>query len=174
VHTKDFASLLQLLDLSAQSGILVVEREGETWQAVLPLRDGKPLSCRIVDIPSGRTLLSGDQAINWLSQYFPASPSGRPREQGHQRGSVTNAREWAMDDPQELSTRAFRLIPLRVDTGPGMMPSQWPRDFLRVFALIDGVRSLAEIARLLRKPVAELVPIFRELAARGLITMQEY
>ena len=79
-----------------------------------------------------------------------------------------------MDDPQELSMRAFRLIPLRVDTGPGMMPSQWPRDFLRVFALIDGVRSLAEIARLLRKPVAELVPIFRELAARGFITMQEY
>jgi hypothetical protein len=185
VYTKDFASLLQLLDLSAQSGTLIVECEGETWQAVLPLRDGKLLSCRIVDVPSSRTLLSGDQAIDWLSQrgelrwslqesspppYFPASPSGRFREQSSQRKSAINA----MDDAQESSTRAFRLIPLRANTSSGIILDQWPRDILRVFALIDGVRSLAEIAMLLRRPLAELVPIFRELAAKGFITIKEY
>jgi hypothetical protein len=67
MRTKEFGSLLQLLQLSQQSGLLWVSCSGEAWQARLQLQEGIPKSCHIVQRPDMKVLMSGQSAIEWLS-----------------------------------------------------------------------------------------------------------
>jgi hypothetical protein len=185
VYTKDFASLLQLLDISQQSGTLFVEREGEAWQARLQLREGELLSCFIVGVPDGHLLLSGTQAVDWLSrrgelqwrleelQKLPESSSDVPSRPSP--GLPQGTRQQGLQPPypsMPSAPRASRLIPRRIGQPANIF--LWSRDTRHVFALIDGVRSLEEIAALLRKSPEEVFPLFRELAASGFIRIEEH
>jgi hypothetical protein len=70
LRTKDLASLLRLLQLSGQSGMLFVrppeENDGEAWVAQCQLDDGIVTMCRIIAKSDGRVVMSNEAALQWL------------------------------------------------------------------------------------------------------------
>lgn len=182
MYTKDFNSLLNLLDVSQQSGTLLVEIPGKGWQAEMQLENGKPLSCVLVAIADGRVLLQGMQAIQWLSGIGELQwrlEEGRLPTSGAPLARPSNAipyadRQTGKVDPgyssQTSQNGSLHIFPRRLNRH-GVVDSSWARDMRRVFALIDGTRSLEEIARLLHKSSEEVLSILQELASQGFIQM---
>lgn len=62
------------------------------------------------------------------------------------------------------------LLPKRTDERMKDLTT-WPREYRRVFALIDGRRTSVQIASLLRWPPERAVQILRELQARRFIEL---
>ena len=72
MYTKDLASLLQLLNVSGQSGILHLEPLGsvganEAWHAQLVLTAGEIISCDVLSKIDGRLLHGGPEALQRLT-----------------------------------------------------------------------------------------------------------
>ncbi|RAQ95766.1 DUF4388 domain-containing protein [Thermogemmatispora tikiterensis] len=179
MYTKDFASLLQLLSLSQQSGTLIVLRQGEAWQASLQLQKGRPLSCIIISLVDGRLLMSGAQAVDWLAsrgelQWYLTV--------GEQAGAASLAPTTTAPtgDPGQRSApspspsqgmRPSHLVPRRLLQSPPL--SSWSREERLLFALIDGSRTVSEIAHLLRRSPEQIMPLLLSLIQRGAITLEE-
>ncbi len=69
MYTKDLTSLLQLLSVSDQSGVLHVEPPeiaGEVWRGYLTLVAGNVMACQVRQVEDGRILLDGPEALRWL------------------------------------------------------------------------------------------------------------
>jgi DNA-binding transcriptional ArsR family regulator len=189
MYTKDFASLLHLLALSQQSGTLLVLRKGEAWQACLQLLEGQPLSCIIVAIADGSLLMSGEQALQWLERQgelqwhlvgdlttaptavLPAPSPSEATQQPEQSAQELFPPATPLDPFPPLSTRSTRLIARRIRQPSDLII--WSRERRQVFALIDGSRSVSEIARLLGRSPEQVMALLGDLLQQGLITLEE-
>ncbi|WP_376794968.1 hypothetical protein [Thermogemmatispora sp.] len=179
MYTKDFASLLQLLSLSQQSGTLIVLRRGEPWQASLQLQRGRPLSCIIISLADGRLLMSGAQAIDWLASRGELQWHLAEEEQGGpvRSTSAASARQpgagerLAGSSSSPALEKGFQLVPRRLLQTPAL--SSWSREERLIFALIDGSRTVAEIAHLLRRSPERITSILLFMVQRGIIVLEE-
>ncbi|MFL5627438.1 MAG: hypothetical protein ACJ788_17820 [Ktedonobacteraceae bacterium] len=190
MYTKDLASLLSLLSVSGQSGILLIEpaESGKNeWQAQLSLQEGVVTTCSLINKADGRNLLGGKAVIDlltqsgallWILEESPG-PSGLPSRPG------------AL--PQEQKNVPTPSPPLGVIGQPGGMHAQprregasniprrtalgavtpidgaWPREYRVVFAMIDGRHSSEELASLLHRSLDEVNYVLQQLRVMGLI-----
>src|SRR5207244_13417262 len=76
VNTNDFASLLWILKMSRQNGVVHVElpkagrtEMGEMWRAHLYLAEGHVAACQVLSLVDGRRLLSDEEALRWLTGW---------------------------------------------------------------------------------------------------------
>ncbi|GHO96005.1 hypothetical protein KSF_060530 [Reticulibacter mediterranei] len=168
MQTNNFASLLQHLNLSQQSGTLIVSRQGEAWQARLHLRNGKWLDCSLLSGRNGRMLLDGEQVVYWLSQKGTLEWQ-LVDQQSHDRSNQEqdNQQEHFVKPPASVKSNV-RLIPRRLTP---TLSQKHAREVRHIFHLIDGKRSLEDVARLLHKPYEEVVRIAQMLVAEGIVTI---
>ncbi len=211
VYTKDLASLLQLLSVSGQSGLLRLEplepaRDREPWHAHFILSAGEIVTCQVLSKVDGRELISGSVAIQRLTQLgplswsleempatrnqprvFPSAVDNPPYYYGagsppvSPRGQEPNgsgppvfpyAREQSTDgrSPFEQMKQPTVLIPRRTASGEyATVNSSWPRDHRLVFALVDGHRTLEEIAALIHKAPDTVARVLDDLQSIGVI-----
>jgi hypothetical protein len=69
VYTKNLEHLLRLLQVSRQSGLLIVEppeQERALWQGQFWLVEGTIRTCQIYQMSDMRVVLRNDDAIRWL------------------------------------------------------------------------------------------------------------
>ena len=76
MNTNDFASLLWILDMSRQNGVVHVElpgaqrtEKGEPWRARLYLVEGYVVACHVHSQVDGRRLFSDGEAMRWLAEW---------------------------------------------------------------------------------------------------------
>ncbi len=76
MNTNDFASLLWVLKMSRQNGVVHVElpkaertEMGEMWRAHLHLVEGHVAACHVLSLVDERKLLSDDEALRWLAGW---------------------------------------------------------------------------------------------------------
>lgn len=182
MNTKDLSFLLQLLQTSKQSGLLFVEPPGPheaPWQGRFRLDNGVVIACWLCDKTDGRVVLKDDEALRWLTSQgkldwrleegTPSSAPSRPllpppeetsREQRHD----------AEVRPSAVGKNQLRGIPRHTQKGRELSVNAFSsRDHRQVFTLIDGRRSIEEIASLLHKPPDAVIRLLQELQAAGLI-----
>ena len=183
MYTKDLVSLLKLLSVSGQTGVLHIEPPGrdqdeKLWYAQILLVEGQVRAGRIQRRDNGQLLLRDTEALNWLSGQGglswmfeektkqelippPPAPSIRaiankmvirpglgPLREANPGRRDEKARETQLNVEKSTST----VIPRHTVNGRhAEVNLSWPRDHRLVFALIDGRRTLKEIAVLLKK-----------------------
>lgn len=175
MYTKDFASLLELLSVSGQSGMLIVEQpeyEGIPWQAQLTLVEGKVTSCLLCNKVAGRVLLRDAEVTRWLSAqgklYWRLEEIAQNQAEQLSQATVSPSTDTVF--PAQPAPR-FITAPYRTPRGMQVaMDRSWSREHRLVFALVDGRRTIAEIAALLHKPPEQVVQVLNDLRAGGLIT----
>ncbi|QBD76568.1 hypothetical protein EPA93_11370 [Ktedonosporobacter rubrisoli] len=187
MYTKDLIKLLQLLEVSQQSGLLVIGREGESWQAFVLLQAGHVLACQIDDLRQGRGVICGARALGWLGQrgalewrlekqavqqeVLLSASFLQPDSQREEPSPSTEAKLWGGAHRQISSPHSpssLPRVPYRIGTtvgGSGLRS----REARQIFALVDGKRTPEDIARLLHKSLHEIVPVLREMERLGLI-----
>ena len=182
VYTKDITFLLRLLWTSKQSGRLFVEGPGPNespWQGQLQLDEGVVTACLIRSKTDGQVVLSNDAALRWLTSQgklvwrleedaqppdplLPALPSHEEakREQRHDEDML----------PSSAWRNQLESIPQRTQKGKAVPVNAFAsREHRQVLALVDGRRTIEEIAHLLHKPPDFIVHVLQELQAAGFI-----
>ena len=182
MYTKDITFLLRLLGSSKQSGVLVVEAPGpdeSPWQAQFQLDNGIVRSCVLLDKANGRVVLRDEEALQWITARGrlewhmeeaepPPNPLPRLLPPGNEPGreDVYAAEEL----PPTLGSKQLRMIPQRALTGNIVSGDVFvSREHRQVFALVDGQRTIEEIAQLLHRPSDFIIGVLQDLQARGLI-----
>ncbi|WP_156025273.1 hypothetical protein [Thermogemmatispora carboxidivorans] len=164
--------MLQLLGLSQRSGTLIVLRQGEAWQASLQLQKGRPLSCVIINLANGRLLMSGAQAIDWLASrgelqwHLAAEGSVEAPAPAPSPGQGLTSPPFSAQEP-----RLSHLVPCRLSQSPPF--SSWSREERLIFALIDGSRTVTEIAHLLRRSPDQIMPLLLSMTQKGAIALKD-
>lgn len=172
MYTKDFASLLQLLGLSQQSGTLIVLRQGEAWQASVQLQKGRPLSCVIISLADGRLLMSGAQAIDWLARRGELQWHLAAEEQMEAAAPAPGPGQRLTSPPFSAQEPGLsHLVPCRLSQSPPL--SSWSREERLIFALVDGSRTVTEIAHLLRRSPDQIMPLLLSMTQKRAITLKE-
>ncbi len=173
-YPLDLATILYLLDQQQQSGLLQAALAGvpgtkEQCLARLKLIKGKVTSC-VVHTSSGRLYAEGRRALallaemgtlEWVWKIEEESSVTRPLSAVQARTAGTT--------PNELIVPR-RREPLRMET-----LQRCSRTQRRVLGLVDGRRSLNEIATILSIPPAEmprLKEVMRELEAMELLSLE--
>lgn len=165
----DLATLLRLVRAGRRSGALVVQRSGAT--GVVFWRDGEIVGAAL-GAKEGREALR--RLFQWNKGYFKFSPHLEPM--GNLAGerwesllldgarSVDDPSLWARAIPRDESTpqrtRAADRIPLR----QLLTYEEW-----YLFNLIDGNRTLEDLAALLHWPVAQVRRCLYALIAIGAV-----
>jgi hypothetical protein len=182
VYTKDIAFLLRLLGSSKQSGVLLVEAPGpdtSPWLGQFQLDKGRVLSCLVIDKTSGRVGLRDEEALQWLAtrgklewrlqeeETLPPAPTPRllPTGEDTQR-EETHAAKPPLAPPKNLLGAIPQRAMAETVASTSLLTS---REHRQVYALVDGQRTIEEIAYLLHRPAEFIISILQELQARGLI-----
>jgi hypothetical protein len=166
VYTENLLHLLNLLEISGQSGTLSCSPSANTeeasWLAFCFLNEGKVNEAKILQGADGSLFLEGRMALEWLNsqggmywQLKEALPDALPM---HPLNPIKQ------DIPLRRTFRGTRL-------GVQGMPSHlWSREHRTVFLLIDGTRSRTEMLRILSTyPPKNVDLILADLRSAGLI-----
>ena len=168
-----FSDILELIQARRQSGLLSVERfaNGQFDEGDIYFQDGWPVYAH-----SGN--LVGEEALAWLANwrqvYFSFVKGAAPPGQHQQKA------------PRE-SNPAYGLVPARPDRSPGSIEGLIPRKLLidqgvlslpltrlqrSIYLLVDGRRTVADLARCIGKSVEEVGKLLDELNAHGLVVLE--
>src|SRR5579859_3402322 len=186
MYTEHVNHLLNLLDLSTQSGILSLAPTEEThagpWRAIGELVDGKVTACKVYRTSDGRVIIGGPPALDWLKaqggmywQLEEATTQQTRQTQGSSRTPLTGASPATLSQARGSRPAPFsqgtQAKPRRTLLGQQSVAlSSWTRLHRQVYALVDGERSSAEIARLLsNKPFREVEEALDALRESGFI-----
>ena len=170
MNTNDFASLLWVLKMSRQNGVVHVElpkaertEMGEMWRAHLHLVEGHVAACHVLNLVDGRKLLSDDEALRWLAGWGQ-------RELAWSREAFTlhkTAPRPAPADP--LPPPRHVAPPQRIVQAEQSVINSWPRKHRQIFALVDGKRSVRHIATILKLSPADVEVVVNDLQSLGVI-----
>jgi len=166
VYTENLPHLLNLLEISGQSGTLscspLANTEEASWLAFCFLHEGKVDEIKILQVADGSIFLEGRMALEWLKaqggmywQLKETLPDALP---------MRPPNPIKQDIPLQRTFRGTRL-------GVQGMPFHlWSREHRTVFLLIDGTRSRTEILRVLSTyPPKNVDLILADLRSAGLI-----
>lgn len=183
MYTKDITFLLRLLGSSKQSGVLLVEAPGpdeSPWLGEFQLDKGRVLSCVLYDKASRRVGLRDEEALQWLiargklawqlqeEEALPPIPSPPllPAGEDTRREHAYAAELPPLAQPKNL----LGAIPQRAGSEMTAQTHLFAsREHRQVYALVDGQRTIEEIAHLLHRSPDFVIGILQELQARGLI-----
>jgi hypothetical protein len=189
VYTKEIAFLLRLLGTSKQSGVLLVEAPGpdpSPWLGQFQLENGQVLSCMLLDKADGRVVLRNEEALRWLmaqgkmtwrledGPHPPAlSPPAReetPYEEAPHVERFREERRAPLPWTRQPEPAPLGPVPHRTEKGK-LVPAHVfaSREHRQVFALVDGHRTIDEIAHLLQRPSDAILRVLQELQAAGFI-----
>ncbi len=186
MYTKDITFLLRLLGSSKQSGVLRVEAPGpgeSPWLGQFQLEKGRVLSCVVMNKASGLIGLRDEEALQWLTtrgklewwlqeegEPLPPSPSPRALPAGEDTRREHASAPAPAPAPLLPPKNLLGAIPQRaMSEAMAPAPAFTSREHRQVYALVDGQRTIEEIARLLHRPSEFIISILQELQARGLI-----
>jgi hypothetical protein len=193
VYTKDITFLLRLLGSSKQSGILLVEAPGPNespWQGRFQLNNGMVTSCVLLNKADGRAVLRNEEALAWITSQGklewqmeedaetapppPPPPRTPPRLPSPTGGLPRDERYYYEENlppaPSPVEKSQLAIVPQRTEKGrvvPGNAFAS--RDHRQVLGLVDGQRSVQEIAQLLHRPADSIIRVLQELQAAGFI-----
>ena len=168
----------------------------EPWLAQLLLLKGEVDSCQLRSKRDGRVLLNDVEALSWLTNAGQLSwslgessqptipsrspPAVPPTDNSNLLGDMQRSpgppprldpgmRGETPMPPSQMGSSIERA-PRRTSKGAHTAVTlSWPREHRQVFALVDGHRTLAEIAFLLHWSPERVVWMLDGLQSRGLI-----
>ncbi len=180
--TKDIAFLLRLLGSSKQSGVLFVEAPGpdeSPWQGQFQLNNGMVTSCVLLNKADRRPVLRNEEALAWITRQGKLSwhleetaPFPEPAPPLLPPGGETTREDYYREEnpPPFPPRNQPGVIPQRTPKGK-LVPSNTfaSREHRQVFALVDGQRTIEEIAQLLHRSPEFIISVLQELQAAGFI-----
>ncbi len=187
MYTKDITFLLRLLGSSKQSGVLLVEAPGPNkspWQGRFQLDNGMVTSCVLLNKVDGRVVLRNEEALAWITSQgrlewqmedeAEAPPSPTPPRLPAPGGEIAREERYYEDDPlpapPALGKNQLAIIPQRTEKGKIVSGNVFTsRDHRQVLGLVDGQRTVQEIAQLLHRPADFIIYVLQELQAAGFI-----
>lgn len=176
------------------------EQPEEPWKAYLQLSQGEVTSCVVQKKDGDQLLWKDTQAIQWLatkeglfwsleeSSHISSQPLASPAlppdhldqpdlgpralQVAHQRKSDKQevALPFREGFSQGLQDASLLLVPQRTDT-QAESSTVLPREHKRIFALVDGHRTSAQIGQLLHCPSQRVIQILRELQIKRLVEL---
>lgn len=183
MYTKDITFLLRVLGSSKQSGVLLVEGPGpdeSPWLGQFQLDKGMVLSCAVLDKASARVVLKNEEALQWLTARgklkWHLQEEGMPPPAPPPRllppGKDTSREDAITAGPPPLppTKSLLRAVPQRTLTGiTAPANALVSREHRQVYALVDGQRTIEEIAQLLHRSPEFIIGIVQDLHAQGFI-----
>ncbi len=174
-YPLDLTTILYLLDQQQQSGLLRATLAGlpgtrETCLAQLQLARGKVTSC-VVETYSGRLYAEGRRALSLLAQLGTIEWAWKVEEEG----SRTRPLPAVQTGGTGFKPSDGRLVPQRKEPLRVEVLQRCSRTQRRVLGLVDGRRSVNEIATILSVPpteVSRLKEVIRELEAMELLSLE--
>ncbi len=191
MYTKNFASVLQILSFSQQSGVLQVSpfvKSDTPWHALLLLTDGMATECQVLS-ETGILLQNGPDALLWLTNQgeltwslsslkdlsshelpFPPFQQDDRRTVG---SSNTSFEDTVRQRELPAQTETALDKPTRTRTVTGELQSSYAmlsRTQRQIFNLINGRKTPEDIAELLHKTPAEVRQVIHDLSTEGFIT----
>jgi len=159
--------------MSRRNGVVHLElanvqrnEKGELWRAHLYLVEGHVAACHVQSQVDGRRLLSDSEAMRWLARWG-------------QREFVWSLEIFTLQQtaphpaPAGLLPPATQMpTPQRSAQVEQSVISTWPRKYRQIFALVDGRRSLGQIAALLKLPPVVVEKIVNDLQSMGIIRIR--
>ena len=185
------SDLFALIRTRRQSGLLSVERyeNGRFEEGEIRFQKGQPVDAHIQN-RVGQEALS--QLLTWRQVYFlfipeasnatpnmpaPISPiipqSGTPRSQAP-RLPPPNANRPPQSSPSPQpagDTSSYEQRPQKRVSEQNVMSLSLTRPQRSLYLLVDGRRTVADLARFTNKEVQEVYRLLSELQARGFITL---
>lgn len=178
MYTKDIAFLLRLLGASKQSGVLFVEAPGplpSPWLGQFHLDNGQVTSCALFDKTEKRIVLKDEEALRWLMSQgkiawrleeaspLPALPPPPHENPPHEE-------EVLKESSPSLPWKSLPAVPQRTEKGKVVPANAFAsREHRQIFALVDGHRTVDEIAQLLQRPSDAVLRVLQELQAAGFV-----
>jgi Domain of unknown function (DUF4388) len=177
--TDSLAAIIQVIHLGYQSGTLTVERgEGNTVQVgYIVFANG-----RVVDARAGQ--YTGLAAFNFLNTWqscrfsFANTSQTSPHALSPGRNELPTSRSASqpLEYYEQHSSGNYNLpvlLPARLPTGEAALQNpeafQIPRTHRRLLLLVNGQRSLGELARLLGRTPDETQNLLADLERAGFI-----
>jgi hypothetical protein len=199
VYTIDLATILQLLREFRRSGMLRTEipaglpRAKKPCFVVIELQRGEMVSCQVKDA-KGQTLLSGREAeqavgavgkLNWIFDAYadqetpgsqpvvPARSAPRNTDPLRNTGPLPSFQTPpGLPVPQGFTNPAqYAYVPRRLLELNSVDMQAWPRRHRQVYVLVDGTRSIGQIAAMLSQPPQIIETVLREIQLTGAITL---
>ncbi len=184
------SDLFALIRTRRQSGLLSVERyeNGRFEEGEIRFQKGQPVDAHIQN-RVGQEALS--QLLTWRQVYFlfvpeasndippsasisPVIPqSGTPQSQVP-RLPPSNANRPPQSSPSSQSvgdTSSYEQRPQKLVSEQNVMNLSLTRPQRSLYLLVDGRRTVTDLARFTNKEVQEVYRLLSELQARGFITL---
>ena len=170
------SDLFALIRTRRQSGLLSVEcyESGRFEEGEVRFLKGQPVDAHLHNL-DGQQALS--QLLMWRQVYFtfsaeasneiPPSISHTPRLPA--QAQLTNTSIPLL--PQNTSNNAFEQRPQKLVNEQNVMNLSLTRTQRSLYLLVDGRRTVIDLARFTNKDVQEVHRLLSELQARGLISM---
>ena len=184
MYTKNLASVLQVLNLSRQNGVLQInplQGSDTVWYAFLILNNGIATGCQIVS-DTGTLLRDGPEALLWLTSqnelsWSLALPGSSPSRES---SSILSQQNYRGNTHATEDTAFARILPTQTGTATGKLRRTalgkqlgsnaiQSRTQRHIFNLIDGRKTPEEIAELLHKTPTEVRQVLNDLYIRGFI-----
>lgn len=180
MYAIDLATILQLLREFRRSGILQAElpaglpRFKQLCQVVIELSQGEVTSC-FVKNASGQTLLSNYEAlqelsllekVNWEFNESPERPATSPGQ-----APAPPPPQAFRPPPRQTPTFPRSPVPHRLFYVSAADASNWPLLHRQTFVLVDGKRSIEQIAAILSQPVHTVDGILQDLRSIGVVAL---
>ncbi len=175
MYHLDFATMLRLVQEFRRNGSLHTELQVSTLnikelcQAQIVLVEGKIASCSILN-KSGVLLFESNDALRVLSRAGALDWIWNQQQTRVTRATPSVLQNVPASQPQIRAS----LVPRRLIQPDARTLSEWPREYIRVFGLIDGERNVSKIAAMLSIPSEKLegvLEMLHKLQALGFITM---
>ena len=168
MYKLDVAALLQMLQEFQQNATLQTEIQSVPdgrgrFYVSLSLVEGKISSCSIKD-SNGQSLLVGNNALQWLQRQGTLNWTLTLQQTPTQTSTHTNPL------PSLPAPRIF--VPRRIVYVTQEQMSTWPRKHRTVFVLIDGKKSVEQLAGLLSLSVKEVELVLSDLRANKFIVIE--
>ncbi|HLZ58887.1 MAG TPA: DUF4388 domain-containing protein [Ktedonosporobacter sp.] len=184
--TDSLADIIQLIQLGSRSGTLTVERglDQRVEEGYIVFASGRVVEARVGQY-------TGSAAYNYLNAWGTCrfsfvsgasvpQQSTRPASSGYgtpAANTFTHTTTSPLQQNSEVTPYSQRstqsLFPMRLHAGEAMLQqsggAQLPRNHRRLLLLINGQRSVGELARLMARNLEEVQALLNELERSGLI-----
>ncbi len=169
MYKLDVAALLQMLQEFQQNATLQTEIQSVPagrgrFYVHLSIFEGKVASCSIKD-GDGQVLLANNNALQWLQRLGTLHWTLTL-----QQTSTPTPVQTKPSLPQVPAPRVF--VPRRIAPIAHEQMSTWPRKHRTIFVLIDGKKSVEQLASLLSLQVKDVEQVLSDLQARKFIAIE--
>ena len=133
---------------------------GTPWQAELFFVEGKVITCHVSSRVDGRLLFMDQEALRWLARLQHFAWKLEP---------FTSSQASAPVVSDSQAAPLLQQVPRRILQAEQGVMNAWSRKQRQVFALVDGSRTIEQIATILHQPSGVVEEILNDLQALEVI-----